>query len=325
VATVSRAVNDSGPVGAKTRKIIGQVINESGFRPNSIGRQLKTARTHTIGVLVPSLKNPIFADAVDGIEHAADQEGYSVLLASSGYKSEREASAVENFLRSRVDGLILTVADEENSVALNSLAKSRLPFVLMFNPVKDDSYSTISIDNRRAACELVSGLLKLGHQRVAMIAGKSSESDRSIERQSGYRDALRSRRIRDVSITEVDFENPDIEACLRRQHQGSNSPTAYFCSTDLIAILTLRALTKIGVKVPDEVSVIGFDGISVGEWLVPSLTTVVQPAERMGQWAMQHLVDRIDHGAEIANLVLPYELRQGESMSVPCNNAGTIV
>ncbi len=313
-------MNRSGPVSEETRKIIDRVINESGFRPNSIGRQLKTARTHTIGVLVPSLKNPIFADAVDGIEHAAEQAGYRVLLASSGYTAERETSAVESFLQSRVDGLILTVSDEEKSPALTSLNKAKLPFVLMFNPVKDSSYSTISIDNRKAAYEMVSRLLALGHKRIAMIAGKSSESDRSIERQAGYRDALRDYGLEETSITEVGFEDPDIGLQIKYQHRAGNPPTAYFCSTDLLAILTIRALTKIGIRVPEDVSVIGFDGISVGEWLVPSLTTVVQPAERMGEWAMQHLVDRIDHEAEIANLVLPYELRGGESVAPPTVN-----
>ena len=317
VATVSRAMNKSGPVSAQTREIIDKVISESDFRPNSIGRQLKMSRTHTIGVLMPSLKNPIFADAVNGIEFAAEQKGYSVLLASSGYSAEKESSAVETFLRSRVDGLVLTVSDEEKSKALESLSATKIPFVLMFNPVKDSSYSTISIDNRKAAFDLVSNLLMLGHRRIAMIAGKFSESDRSIERQAGYRDALDSHNINEVSITEVGFENQDIGEQVKILHQVNNAPTAYFCSTDVIAIATIRALTQIGKNVPADVSVVGFDGISIGEWLTPSLATAVQPAERMGEWAMQHLIERIDYGEPAANLVLPYEMRHGESLASP--------
>ena len=317
VATVSRAVNQSGPVSLQTRTIIDRVISESGFRPNSIGRQLKIARTHTIGVLVPSLKNPIFADAVNGIEYAAEQKGYNVLLASSGYSEQRESAAVETFLRSRVDGLVLTVADEENSQALDSLSATKVPFVLMFNPVKNSSYSTISIDNRKAAYDLVCSLLELGHRKIAMIAGKFSESDRSVERQAGYRDALQSHSVNEVSITEVGFENQDIGEQIKSLHQVHNPPTAYFCSTDVIAIATIRALTQIGKNVPADVSVVGFDGISIGEWLTPSLTTAVQPAEQMGEWAMQHLIERIDYDEPITNLVLPYELRHGESLASP--------
>ena len=317
VATVSRAMNQSGPVSSQTRAIIDKVINESGFRPNSIGRQLKIARTHTIGVLVPSLKNPIFADAVNGIESAAEQKGYNVLLASSGYSAKKEHSAVETFLRSRVDGLVLTVADEANSQALETLSKTKVPFVLMFNPVKESSYSTISIDNRKAAFELVCGLLELGHRRIAMIAGRFTESDRSVERQAGYRDALKQHHVKDVSITEVGFENQDIGEQIKSLHQTNSPPTAYFCSTDVIAIATIRALNQIGKKVPSDVSVVGFDGISIGEWLSPSLATAVQPAEQMGEWAMQHLIDRIDYDEPVTNLVLPYQLRRGESLGSP--------
>lgn len=317
VATVSRAVNGSGPVSLETRAIIDRVIKESGFRPNSIGRQLKTARTHTIGVLVPSLKNPIFADAVNGIEYAAQNKGYNVLLASSGYSTDRESSAVDTFLNSRVEGLVLTVADEEKSQALSSLSSAGIPFVLMFNPVKNSSYSTISIDNRKAAFELVCHMLKLGHRRIAMIAGKFSQSDRSIERQAGYQDALRHYGIDQVLISEVGFENQDVSEQINAYHAAKNPPTAYFCSTDIIAIATIRALTQIGKNVPTDVSVVGFDGISVGEWLTPSLTTAMQPAEQMGQWAMQHLIERIDEDVPVKNLVLPHQLRQGESLVSP--------
>lgn len=317
VATVSRAVNQSGPVSLQTRSIIDKVINESGFRPNNIGRQLKTARTHTIGVLVPSLKNPIFADAVNGIECAANIKGYNVLLASSGYCANKERCAVETFLNSRVEGLVLTVTDEEKSPALSSLSSAGIPFVLMFNPVKKTSYSTISIDNRKAAFELVCNMLRLGHRRIAMIAGKFSESDRSIERQAGYQDALKHYGVDQISITEVGFENQDVSEQITTLHNSKNSPTAYFCSTDIIAIATIRALTQIGKNVPADVSVVGFDGISVGEWLTPSLTTAVQPAEQMGEWAMQHLIERIDDDEPIRNLVLPYKLRTGESLTKP--------
>jgi len=316
-ATVSRAVNGSGPVSIETRAIIDRVINESGFRPNSIGRQLKTARTHTIGVLVPSLKNPIFADAVNGIECAAKNKGYNVLLASSGYSTERESSAVETFLNSRVEGLVLTVTDEAKSPALTILSSAGIPFVLMFNPVKNSSYSTISIDNRKAAFELVCNILELGHRRIAMIAGRFSESDRSVERQAGYQDALRHYGIDQVSITEVGFENQDISEQINALHEAKNSPTAYFCSTDVIAIATIRALTQLGKNVPTDVSVVGFDGISLGEWLTPSLTTAVQPAEQMGEWAMKHLIERIDDDETVKNLVLPYHLRHGESLVAP--------
>ena len=240
-----------------------------------------------------------------------------MLLASSGYSTEKEAFAVETFLRSRVEGLVLTVADEEKSQTLSKLAAMQLPFVLMFNPVRETSYSTISIDNRQAAFDQVDTLLKLGHRRITMIAGKLSESDRSVERRAGYEDALRKRNLNNVSIKETEFENPDLSALIESIHKVPDAPTAYFCSTDVLAIATIRALTQIGKKIPNDVSVVGFDGIWVGELLSPSLATVVQPAEQMGEWATQHLISRIDNNEPVKNLMLPYTIRQGESSAAP--------
>lgn len=313
IATVSRAMNDSGPVSTTARQAIHDVVNATGFRLNGIGRQLKTARSHTIGVLVPSLKNPIFADAVTGIEHAAEQSEYRVLLASSAYDAAKEVSAVETFLINRVEGLVLTVSDEKNSKALTLLSATQTPFVLMFNPCSQASYSSVSIDNRLAACELVSALIKLGHRRIVMVVGKLSESDRSFERRAGYEQALHQHGVKPAGIVEVGFENPDPGAAIADLSSGPCAPTAYFCSTDMLAISTIRALNRIGKKIPDDVSVVGFDGIAIGECLMPSLATVVQPAEEMGVWAAQHLVGRIDKGESIANLVMPHCIRQGES------------
>ncbi|MEE9333256.1 MAG: substrate-binding domain-containing protein [Granulosicoccaceae bacterium] len=316
IATVSRAMNNSGPVSTESRKAIEKVVAKSGFRLNGIGQQLKTSRSRTLGVLVPSLKNPIFADAVSGVEHIAEQSGFRVLLASSSYKVDKEISSIDTFLSSRVEGLVLTVTDEESShQALSLLESAKLPFVLMFNPCKVASYSTVSIDNRLAAYELVSELINKGHQRIAMIAGHLAKSDRSVERYAGYEGALHEHGLNTIDIVETGFENPDLGDAVAKLTAGEDRPTAYFCSTDLLAISTIRALTQLGLKVPDDASVVGFDGISIGESLTPNLTTAVQPAEAMGNWAASHLISRIEEGAPAQNLVLPHYIRTGESWS----------
>jgi len=315
IATVSRAVNESGPVSSETRAAINRAIKQSGFRPNNIGRQLKTARTETIGVLVPSLKNPIFADAVNGLEQAAGRQGYTVLLVASGYRAEKELSAIETCLRSRVEGMVLTVADENNSRALEVLNSAGIPYVLMFNPAKRRDVSSISIDNRGAAYDLVSSLIELGHERIAMIAGRRSESDRSAERQAGYESALRDHGLSHAhaTVVEVGFENPDLASRIADLEQRPGAPTAYFCSTDMLAMAVIRALTTLGRRVPDDVSVVGFDGIAIGAYLAPSLCTVVQPAETMGLWAASHLLARISNDEAITHQILPHRIRPGES------------
>jgi len=255
------------------------------------------------------------------VEHIAEQSGFRVLLASSSYKVTKEISAIETFLSSRVEGLVLTVTDEQSShQALELLDDAKLPFVLMFNPRKVASYSSVSIDNRIAAYELVCELIKKGHQRIAMVAGKLSESDRSVERYAGYVDALSEHGLISIDIIEVGFENPELSDAVAELSLGKDSPTAYFCSTDLLAISMIRALSHLGLTVPDDVSVVGFDGISIGESLTPNLTTAVQPAEAMGNWAASHLVSRIEQSAPVQNLVLPHYIRHGESWAEVSND-----
>jgi len=190
ISTVSRVLNDSGPASVKAREVVLRAVSETGFRPNTIGRKLKTAKSRTVGVLVPSLKNPIFADAVQGIERAAEKEGYGVLLTSSNYAPEKEVEAVEVFLSNRVEGLIVTVADETSSPALELLRRESVPFVLVFNPALDPGPSAVTIDNRAAARRIVKELIALGHRRIAMIAGSFQASDRSGLRRAGYEQAL---------------------------------------------------------------------------------------------------------------------------------------
>ncbi len=317
ISTVSRVLNNSGPASIKTREAVLSAVNKIGFRPNIIGRTLKTAKSRTIGVLVPSLKNPIFADTVEGIERAAEREGYSILLTSSNYAPEKEVKAVEVFLSNRVEGLIVTVANEASSPALDLLRLEGVPFVLVFNPVLAPGPSAITIDNQAAARTIVEGLIALGHRHIAMIAGRFDASDRSELRRAGYEEALRAHGMIPDPVVEVNFDLLDLSDHCAELYRHDEGPTALFCSTDMLAIAAIRGLTTIGLRVPDDVSVAGFDGITVGECMAPSLATIVQPAEEMGAQALSHLLTRVNDNAPALHLTLPYRLRPGESWGPP--------
>ena len=317
ISTVSRVLNDSGPASIKARDAVLRAVSETGFRPNTIGRKLKTAKSRTVGVLVPSLKNPIFADAVQGIERAAEQAGYSILLTSSNYAPEKEVAAVEVFLSNRVEGLIVTVADETSSPALELLQRESVPFVLVFNPALDPGPSAVTIDNRAAARMLVKELIALGHRRIAMIAGSFQASDRSGLRRAGYEQALAEHSLDPGPVVEVGFDTLDLSQHCAELCASPSAPTALFCSTDMLAIAAMRGLTALGLRVPDDMSVAGFDGITVGEWITPSLATIVQPAEEMGDQALRHLLERVNNQAPALHLSLPYRLRSGESWGPP--------
>ena len=177
--------------------------------------------------------------------------------------------------------------------------------------------SIVTIDNYAAARDIVSRLVRVGHRRIAMIAGDSEASDRSSLRRAGYERALVDSGLRPGPVIEVGFDSRDLLRHCRFLLSCDPAPTALFCSTDMLAIASIRGFAALGLRVPDDISVTGFDGIEVGQCMSPSLATVVQPAEEMGMRAVEHLRDRLDAGAPARNLTLPYRLRHGESWARP--------
>lgn len=313
IATVSRALNRRGPVSEVALRAVRRAVKATNFRANNIGRRLKTAKSGTLGIIVPSLKNPVFADAVQGIEGMADRERFSVLLTSSEYSPEREREVLDVLLANRVEGVILTVADATRSPSLDLLEREGVPFVLLFNPVTRAGGSAVTVDNVAAARDIVERLIGLGHRRIAMIAGRAEVSDRSPLRRRGYEEALRRHGLTPGPTVEVGFDTLDLEAACDDLFRGGRPPTALFCSTDMLGIAAIRAVLRRGLRVPADVSVVGFDGIAVGELISPSLATVVQPAEDMGSRAVHHLCRRIREDVPPLCEVLPYTIRSGES------------
>lgn len=318
VATVSRVLNKRETTTPATRQRVLAAIAELGFRPNSIGRMLKTARSRSIGVLIPTLANPIFADSVSGVQQAAHENGYSVLLASSDYDASVEASVVEQLLSQRVDGLILTVADPNSSPTLDMLDSEAVPYVLVYNQPTVTGRAAIAVNKVAATCEIVSELVNRGHRNIGMVAGAFRNADQSPHCQKGFLLALRQARLRPGPLLRATYGDDDLLEPIRAVFSGANPPTALFCTSDLLALSTMRALRKLGRDIPDDVSVAGFDGIAVGELVEPSLTTVLQPSRRMGAEAFRFLLERLTGTTEPPGVVLvPHRLRIGESIGPP--------
>lgn len=314
VATVSRLVNNSGVVGEKTAKKVRLAIKELSFRPNVIGRSLKTSRTKLIGVVIPSLSNPVFADAVAGINDELSDIGYTLMFTSTDYHIERERQSLETLLSNRVEGLILTVANSEHSNVLDMLDKSRVPYVMLFNQPSPRNRPSVTVDNVSASKEVADIMVDHGHHCIAMISGSFEKSDRAVARKKGFVEGLKARGCPPPYICEVDFVDLDIDEVLQPLYaESQSSPTALFCSNDLLAISVIGALSRHGLRVPEDVSVFGFDGIAVGNHLYPTLTTVMQPAREMGRVAAQQLLGHISRGEEPETVILPYTMRLGES------------
>ncbi|MCO4858947.1 LacI family DNA-binding transcriptional regulator [Herbaspirillum sp. WGmk3] len=345
IATVSRLLNKPGSVSAETAEKIHRSIAELGFRPNFTGRNLRAGNSRTVGVVVPTLSNTVFAQCLQGIELAARALDYSVMFTTTEYLPEDESAAVELLLGHRVDGVILTVADAGANATLDLLERERIPFVLAYNQLAaaaadaDAEAAThrasVSVDNRAAACDAVSHLIGLGHRRIQMLSGRFNASDRAMQRYCGYLDAMQAAGLAPLPAIEV--ERHTLTAATDYQQMMADPlhrPTALFCSNDLLALSAMRDLRALGLQVPEDISVMGFDGIPVGALMQPVLASVVQPSEQIGDVALRTLVDAIERALPAAAAaaaveeapvpviagvrhILPHTLREGGSVAPP--------
>lgn len=311
-ATAARAFATPDVVRPATRDQVFAAARTLGFRPNRLGRQLRLQTTNLIGVVVPNLLNPVFAEQFQAMERAARAHGYNLLLATTDYASDRESEVVEELLRQRVDGLVLTVTDAECNHVLQGLTREDTPFVLAYHQTQNPEYSAVSVDNRAGMALATRYLLDGGHRRIAMVAGPTMQSDRARLRYAGYCDAMGERGLIACPILEMPDHTRADFAAVESLLNGPDAPTALVCSNDLLAISLIAELRRHGCNVPERVSVIGFDGIALGTQMHPTLCSVVQPIAELAQVVIDQLLARIAGAAPAAHC-LPCHIRPGES------------
>ncbi len=306
-ATVSRAFNRPDLLRPDTLQRIKDVARAHGFRPNRVGSSLRSGSTRTLGLVLPTLRNPVFAECFEGAEQYAHAHGYSVMVASTSYAPATEAAAVRSLIDHQVEGLILTVGNAARSSTLRSLASLDLPYVLAYN--ESSTHPFVSVDNGAAASDMVSLLAQRGHRRIAMISGPLTASDRARRRLAGARGQARKLGLQEVvhlpmaSHTEVDSGR------LRALLNTRQAPTALFCSNDLLAASVISALRGLGMSVPADISVCGFDGMTFAALMVPPLTTIEQPSHDIGARACAELLARLQgetpRSSRLAHRLIP--------------------
>ena len=319
-ATVSRVFNAPGKVTPLVRERVQTAARELGYQPNSSARSLRTQRTRALGVVLPTLLNPVFAECLQGIAQAAMAGGYSIVPITTDYELAHEARAANLLLARGVDALILCVANAARSAVLTRLRASGAPYVLVYN--RHARHPCVSVDGRAAVAALVAKLHALGHRQMLMISGALAKSDRAQQRHQGY---LRGMRLAGLApqLLEVPFIESATERIAAHLAGGRDSraaPTALICSNDLLAIRSVRAAHQVGLRVPLDLSVIGFDGIALGEDLTPALSTIVQPNAEIGARSVELLVRALAAQAppdRLARLTLPLHFRHGESIAAP--------
>lgn len=313
VATVSRAFNFPDKVTPATRELVERVARELNYLPNASARTLRTQRSRVLGVVLPTLLNPTFAECLQGIARAAVAGGYAIIPVTTGYRLDEEERAVHLLLAGNVDGLILVVSNPSTSTTLPRLQAAGVPYVLAYN--RHPNHPCVSVDSEGAVADAVTRLVLLGHRRIAMVSGTLAASDRAQQRYRGYQRGMAEAGLDAPALIEVPFVETAVDA-LCAELQARQRPTALVCSNDLLAIRSIRAAHLSGLAVPDDLSVVGFDGIALGEDLTPALTTIAQPNSDIGRHSVELLMQAMAGGTALradASLLLPHAFRDGES------------
>jgi DNA-binding LacI/PurR family transcriptional regulator len=311
-ATVSRVFNFPDQVRPDTRQRVHAVAQRLGYHPNASAQTLRTKSSKVLGVVLPTLLNPVFAECLQGVAEAAREGGFAILPMTTEYELGHEDRAVTQLVAANVDGLVLVVSNPRESKALQRLQARGIRFVLAYN--RDAAHPCVSVDGEAAVAAAVARLVELGHRRIAMVSGQLAASDRAQQRLRGYAAGMGAARLQS-RVLEVPFID-DAAGAIHKLVTGRSAPTALVCSNDLLAIRAMRAVHRAGLRVPQDVSVIGFDGIALGRDLTLELGTIAQPNAAIGHTAARLLIEAIRESrplAPAASVTLPWTFRAGES------------
>jgi DNA-binding LacI/PurR family transcriptional regulator len=288
-STVSRALQNSPLVNTRTAEKIRQIAAESGYRASAVARGLVTKRTRTIGLVVTTIADPFASEVASGIEQAANDLGYSVFLADSNADPNREQQVVQSFAERRVDGIVVT-SSRVGALYLPLLSEMRVPIVLVNNQHPGAFVHSVMIGNVAGSREAANHLIGLGHRRIAYL-GDHLGYQSDTERFAGYQEALEAAAIPFVPELVVRGDGRPEEAMRAMEEllALSDPPTAVCCYNDMSALGAMRSIHLHGLRVPEDISVVGFDDLFLASYTQPRLTTVRQPMRRMGLLAMESL------------------------------------
>ena len=313
VATVSRTLKNPDVVAPATRERVQAAVAAANYRPNGMAVQFRSRRTSNLVVLVPLIANSFFARVIAGIQHAAQAAGYRVLLCDTGGDERREREYAELVYARQADGVIQLRAFDPFA------GQGDIPPVVNACEVlAEHTWPKVRLDNRAAARCLTEHLLALGHRRIALIKGPE-DSPLTLERLAGYQEALTQAGIAlDPGLLhEGDFTLAAGAAAAKALLALPERPTALFCCSDEMAIGALQVLRRSGLRVPEDISLAGFDDIAFAAYTEPPLTTIAQPAEAFGQRAVAMLLEVLNGGTPAAReVVLPFELKVRGSTGV---------
>ncbi len=320
-ATVSRSLNEPGKVSRATLESVRNAVERLGYTPHFGGRALASNKSNTVGALIPTVDNAIFARGLQALQETLAEAGITLLIATTGYDPLREYQQIQSLLSRGVDGLMLIgTARPERTYAL--LARQSVAVVLAWTFDPNSEYPCVGFDNRSAAADLANLVLDYRHKKIAMIAGISRGNDRAADRIKGVRSALSARRLGlpQDHLIEAPYNLQDAAEAMATLMALPTRPTAVICGNDVLAVGAMMHAKRAGLSVPGDVSIVGFDDIDLASVTDPALTTVHIPHRRMGVAAAEVLL-ALNSGAEdISGVEFQPELVTRASLAGPRSN-----
>lgn len=293
VSTVSHVVNRTRHVNADTARLVEEAIAFVRFRPNALARSLKRASTDSVGIAMSVISNPYFSDIICAIEAECGRLGLMVFLSDTQDDAAQELKVVQALHQRRVDGIILSPSADPDCRAVNYLNDNQIPFVLVDRFVSK-RFDQVGVQNKSAMQLLVAHLIGHGHKRIGFIAGPSGFST-ARERTDGYKAALKAAGLPydDALVVAANASTESAAASTRRLFELSHPPTALAAGNNLTTIGAMHALRELGLRVPHDVALVGFDDFEWADYFEPRLTVVAQPCREIGREAASLLIERI--------------------------------
>ncbi len=316
-STVSRALRNSPLLKPETIARIQKIAQEKGYTASAVARSLVTRRTQTVGVVVTTIADPFVAEVVSGIEEAANEHRYSVFLANSNADPEREMNVVRSFAEHRVDGIVVT-SSRVGALYTPMLSSMQVPIVLVNNQHPGQFVHSVMIANFEASRQATELLVRLGHRRIAYLGDRFGYQSDS-ERFAGYREALDCGGLPFLPelVSHGDGRPEGGYEAMTKLLALADPPTAVFCYNDMSALGALKAIREAGLRVPRDISLVGFDDLFVAEYSDPPLTTIRQPRRQMGRLAAEILLKLIE-GQQAEEIIrVPGELILRQSTAPP--------
>lgn len=317
-ATVSRVLSLPHKVKAATADRVNQAVQTLGYVAHGAARALASRRTRTVGAIIPTLDNAIFANTVQALQKTLDAAGYVLLIASHEFDPGVEVRLTRKLVERGVDALVLLGTTHDPGL-IQMIDTHQIPYVLTWALDASGRHPSIGFNNRAAGLQVAHHLLELGHREFAMISGVTVRNERARDRLEGVRAALASRglALAPRRLVEKPYTLSAGRDGLREMLDAGERPTAVICGSDMLAIGALAECHERGLAVPGQISVTGFDDMEIAAMITPALTTVHFPAADLGALAAQHLLARLAGEPVELRTELPVKLVVRESTAAP--------